>query len=202
MNQLDGNSKRESANESGTQARSMNRPPIGPLSLFVVFSKVTLCGFGGVMFWMRRALVERKQWLTVREFGEFLALGQVLPGPPGLNISVMVGYRFAGVSGAAASLAGFLGWPCLVIVGMGVIYQHYGALPAAQRALAGMAAVAVGLLLETAIKVAVALPRRWLPSLFVVLTFLGIGFMRWPFLWVVGALTPFTIAATWKERSK
>src|ERR1051325_9246829 len=100
---------------------------ITPGTLFVTFSKITLCGFGGVMFWMRRALVERKHWLTDREFGELLALGQVLPGPPGLNIAVMVGYRFAGVWGAAASLAGFLGWPCLVIVGMGVVYQQYGA---------------------------------------------------------------------------
>ncbi len=175
---------------------------ITPGTLFVTFSKVTLCGFGGVMFWMRRTLVERKHWLTDREFGELLALGQVLPGPPGLNIAVMVGYRFAGVSGAAASLAGFLGWPCLVIVGMGVLYQHYGALPLVQRALTGMAAVAVGLLLETAIKLAGALPRCWLPWLFVALSFVGIGVMRWPFLWVVSGLTPFALAATWKERHK
>ena len=169
-------------------------------ALFLTFSRITLSGFGGVMFWARRTLVEQRRWITEPEFVELLTLGQLLPGAPGLNLTVMVGYRFAGWTGAAASVAGFLGWPCLVIIGMGVLYQHYGALPQVQRALAGMSIVAAGLLLSTALKSAMVLPRHWRPWLFGALAFIGVGVMRWPLLWVMGALAPWAVAAAWKEK--
>jgi chromate transporter len=177
-----------------------HRPHVSRFGLFLTFSRITLSGFGGVMFWARRELVERQRWLTDREFADLLTLGQLLPGPPGLNLTVMVGYRFAGWTGAAVSVAGFLGWPCLVVIGMGVLYQHYGALPQVRQALAGMSIVAAGLLLATAIKLAVVLPRRWRPWLFGMLAFAGVGVLRWPLVWVVGALAPVAVAAAWKEK--
>ena len=96
--------------------------------MFLVFSRITLSGFGGVMFWTRRTLVERERWLTEKQFVELFTLGQLVPGPPGLNLTVMVGHRFGGWTGAAAALSGLLLWPCMMIIGMGVLYQHYGSL--------------------------------------------------------------------------
>jgi chromate transporter len=83
---------------------------------------------------------------------------------------------------------------------MGVLYQHYGALPQVQQALAGMSTVAAGLLLATVVKLVLVLPRRWRPWLFGLLAFGGVGVMRWPLLWVMGALAPFAVAAAWKEQ--
>jgi len=117
------------------------------------------------------------------------------------TVVVMVGYRFAGWTGAAAAVAGFLGWPCLVVIGMGVLYQQYGALPQVQQALAGMSIVAAGLLLATVIKLAMILPRRWRPWLFGMLAFVGVGVMRWPLLWVMGGLAPWAVFAAWKEQA-
>jgi chromate transporter len=97
-------------------------------------------------------------------------------------------------------VAGFLGWPCLVVVGMGVLYQQYGALPQVQQALTGMSSVAAGLLLATVIKLATVLPRHWRPWLFGALAFVGVGVMRWPLLWVMGALAPWAVFAAWKEQ--
>src|SRR5512144_1144085 len=170
-------------------------PHVSRLALFLTFSRVTLSSFGGALFWSRRALVERQRWLTEREFVDLLALGQLLPGPNVLNLTVMVGYRFAGWTGAAVSVAGYLGWPCLVVIGMGVLYQQYGALPQVQRALAGMSIVAAGLLLATVIKLAMVLPRHWRLWLLGVLAFTGVGVLRWPLLWVMGALAPCAVAA-------
>lgn len=175
-------------------------PCVSRFALFLTFSRITLSGFGGVMFWARRGLVERQRWLTDKEFVDLLTLGQLLPGPNVLNLTVMVGYRFAGWTGAAAAVAGFLGWPCLVVIGMGVLYQHYGALPQVQQALAGMSTVAAGLLLATVVKLALVLPRHWRPWLFGMMAFVGVGVMRWPLLWVMGALAPFAVAAAWKEQ--
>ena len=171
---------------------------ISPYRLFVIFSQITLAGFGGAMFWARRRLVEREHWLTDREFVEFLTLGQLLPGPPGLNLTVLVGYRFGGWAGAVAAVGGFVGWPFLVVIGMGVLYQYYGALPIVQRALTGMSVIAAGLIFATFIKVAKVLPRRWQPVLFAILAFVGVGVLRWPLIWVIGALAPVALFAAWK----
>jgi chromate transporter len=178
----------------------LHEPPVSRLALFLTFSRITLSSFGGALFWARRRLVEQQRWLTEREFVELLALGQLLPGPNVLNLTVMVGYRFGGWQGAAAAVAGFLGWPCLVVVGMGALYQQYGAQPQVQRALAGMSIVAAALLLANAVKLAVVLPRRWRPWLFGMLAFVGVGVMRWPLLLVIGALAPWAVFAAWKEK--
>lgn len=176
------------------------RPQVSALALFLTFSRITLSSFGGAMFWARRTLVERQRWLTEQEFVELFVIGQLLPGPNVLNLTVLVGYRFGGWTGVTASVAGFLGWPCLVVIGLGAFYQHYGAVAQVQHALAGMSSVAAGLLLATAVNNSMVLPRRCRPWLFGVLAFVGVGLLRWPLPWIVGALAPFAVAAAWNEK--
>jgi chromate transporter len=170
---------------------------IGPLTLFITFSQIALTGFGGTLPWAHRMLVERKAWLTQREFAETLALGQLLPGPNVCNMAAMIGYRFAGVRGALAANAGLLGFPFLMMIAVGVLYQRYGALPLAQQALNGMSAVATGLVLSTGIKMALGMRRHWRPWLFMALAFVAIGVLRWPLLEVVGTLGVIAVTISW-----
>ena len=176
------------------------RPRVTRLALFFAFTRITLSSFGGALYWTRRELVDRLRWVSDREFVELLTIGQLLPGPNVLNLTVMVGHRLGGLSGAAASIAGYLGWPVLVVIGMGIFYQHYGTVPQVQQALAGMSKVAAGLLLATVIKLAMVLPRQWRPWLFGVLAFSAVGIMRWPLLWVLGALAPLAVFLSWKAK--
>ena len=174
-------------------------PKIGPLELFLAFSQLALSGFGGVLPWAHRTLVEQKGWLTQREFVDTLALGQLLPGPNIGNMAVMIGYRFAGYAGAAAAFSGLVAGPFLLMIATGLAYQTYGALPLVQQALSGMSAVAAGLVLATGLKMTGSLRRQWRPWLFMALALAGVGALRWPLLAVVGALAPFAIAAAWRE---
>lgn len=177
-----------------------NTKKIGPLDLFLAFSQLALSGFGGVLPWAHRTLVERKGWLTQREFVETLALGQLLPGPNIGNMAVMIGYRFAGYTGAAAAYAGLVAGPFLLMIAAGLAYQTYGALPLVQQALSGMSAVAAGLMLATGLKMTATLKRHWRPWMFTALALAGVGALRWPLLAVIGALAPFAVAAAWRER--
>ena len=174
--------------------------PVTPRALFFAFTRITLVSFGGVLFWSRRLFVERRRWLSEREFVELIALAQLLPGVNGINLAVMIGYRFCGAAGAAASLAGFLGAPCVVVTLIGVLYFRYGSLPLVHDALTGMSSVAVGLLLATAAKMASVLQRRALPWVFAVLAFTGVGVLRWPLLAVLAALAPWAILAAWRSK--
>ena len=54
---------------------------------------MSLHGFGGVMPWARRAIVEEKRWMTPQEFNETFAVSQVLPGANVLNLAIIFGAR-------------------------------------------------------------------------------------------------------------
>lgn len=181
--------------------------PVSPskptlFDLFRTFAQISLYGFGGVLAWSRRMIVEVRGWMTPDEFNEAYALCQFLPGPNVVNLSVVFGSRIRGPLGAVAALLGLLGPPMVIVVLMGVLYAHYGEVAALQRALAGMAAAAAGLVIGTVGKMAQPLFRGGLnPAPFVaVATFVGVGVMRWPLLWVLAAMLPVSIALTYWER--
>ena len=184
----------ESSGETGERPRR-----IGPLQLFLAFSQISLSGFGGTLFWSRHVLVERRRWMTEREYVEMLAVGQLLPGPNVLNLTFMIGKQFGGYTGTAAAVAGFMSWPFLIVIGMGVLYQAYGTLPLVQQALTGMSAVVAGLLFSNGLRMTSVLPRRWRPWALVVTAFAAVGLMRWPLAAVLGVLGPLALLAAWKE---
>src|SRR3954451_4045843 len=118
----------------------LSQPPTPPglLELFVAFAKMSLAGFGGVLVWARRGIVDRHRWMTAEEFNETFALCHFLPGPNVVNLSVVFGSRFRGISGSLAAFAGLLGPPVLIVTGLAAIYAHFGAIDALQRTLAGV----------------------------------------------------------------
>jgi len=146
---------------SGTPRAERRR--IGPLQIFLTFSRIALSGFGGTLFWSRYVLVERARLLTEQEYVEKLAVGQLLPGPNVLNLAFMIGKEFGGYAGAGAAVLGLVGGPFLIVIGMGVLYGIYGGLPLVQQTLAGMSAVTAGLLCANGLKMISVLPRRWRP---------------------------------------
>src|ERR1700747_3087757 len=126
-------------------------PPAPPapalLDLFVAFALVSLSGFGGVLAWSRRMLVEGRGWMTAEEFNEAYALCQFLPGPNVVNLSVVFGRRIRGMPGAAVALLGLLGPPFVIVTLIAVAYAQWGEIAALQRMLLGVAAAAVGLIM-------------------------------------------------------
>ena len=177
-----------------------NPAPRSVAEIFLTFARIGACSFGGVNFWVRRVIIQQKRWLTDEEYLEGLALGQILPGPNVYNLTVMIGYRFGGMRGAFAAIAGLLAAPLVFLVALGLMYQRYSDVPILERALTGMTAVAAGLLLANAVGIATALPKRFLPWFFLALAFIGTGMLRWPLLYVMGGLAPFAMATSWRKR--
>src|SRR5258707_9978843 len=136
-------------------------PPQKPAlpELFIAFALIALCGFGGVLAWSRRMLVEERKWMTAEEFNDAYALCQFLPGPNVVNLSVVFGRRIRGLLGAAVASAGLLGPPFVIVSVIGFVYARFGEIAALQRMLIGVAAAAVGLVLGTCAKMALPLLR-------------------------------------------
>src|SRR4030081_3166731 len=87
----------------------------GLIELVVALAKMPLAGFGGVLYWARRGIVEQHRWMTAEEFNETYALCHFLPGPNIVNLSVVFGSRFRGVAGGIAAFAGLLGPPIVIV---------------------------------------------------------------------------------------
>jgi chromate transporter len=183
-------------------AEDATAPPITPLQLFLAFGKAGLCGFGGVAPWAYRILVEERRWLDEKSYAELLGLGQILPGPNVVNLSIMVGRRAAGPIGALAAFAGLMGAPLLVLVAIGSLYRAYGDHPTVQAVLGGMSAAAAGLVLGMAVKLARKLDAGPLLAGAGLLAFLGAGVLRWPLILVVLGLAPFAIAAARRSEAR
>jgi chromate transporter len=159
-------------------------------ALFWGFSSVGLSGFGGVLPFARRMLVDQRHWMTAEEFNAQLGLCQFLPGPNVVNLAVVVGQRYQGRLGAIVAPLGLLAGPMLIVLLLARLYDHYGALPSAQGLLRGIAAVGCGLLFAMAWRMARAIPqKRWFWPL-TVWTVVGVALLRWPLprVMIVGLL--------------
>ena len=117
---------------------SPKNPRLACIALFLAFAKMSLAGFGGVLAFARRGIVEEHRWMTADEFNETFALCHFLPGPNIVNLSVVFGARFGGVPGAIAAFAGLVGPPMVLVMVLAVLYAHFGQLDMLRRILAGI----------------------------------------------------------------
>jgi chromate transporter len=164
------------------------RPTSG--ALFTAFFLIGLTGFGGVLPWARRMLVEKRGWLSDREFTELLPLAQLLPGPNVSNIATILGRQFHGAMGAALAVGGLYLAPTIVTIALGYAYARWGNAAITTRLFAGLMPVATGLVIATVLKLIVSLPRDVRNLTLVLATFLAIGVFKLPLLLVLAVLGP------------
>lgn len=181
------------------EAAVAGRQPPSVSELFVGFLQIGLSGFGGVLPWARRKIVEQRRWLSGEEFTELLGLGQFLPGPNILNVSVCIGRRFHGARGALAAVGGLMAAPLAIVILLGLLFARYGGAEPVRAAFAGVASAAAGLVAATALKM--ARPMRGDFAMLAVLaaTFLAFGVLRLPLLWVLAGLVPLSVAVAWRR---
>jgi chromate transporter len=168
--------------------------------LFFAFFFIGLCGFGGVLPWAHRMLVENKKWLTQKEFTELLSIGQTLPGPNIVNLSVMFGTRLHGVKGAVSSISGLMLAPFIIIIGLAMIYEHYGHVAIVHSAIRGIAVIAPGLIISTALKMAMAQQKQLSIYVIGILAFVGAAILRLHLIWVLLILLPLSVVLVGRRK--
>ena len=181
-------------------APASDAAPPSRRELFLRFLIVGMQGFGGVLPFARRMLVEQRRWVSEREFIEVLSLSQFLPGPNIVNVSIIVGSRFRGASGAVAAVLGLMLMPFLIVLALATLYAQFAAIGAVRGATNGVSAAATGLVIATAIKMAQPLKGVAWQIAMGILTFVAIGLLRVPLLWALAVLAPLSIAIAWRIR--
>ena len=167
--------------------------PQSLMQLFLVFSGLALRGFGGVLPWAQRVLVEERRWLSREQFIETLAFGQLLPGPNICNVAIMVGDRWFGWRGAVVALAGMLAAPMVLVLGAIVLFGQVADEPVVRRIVTGMGAVAGGMILATALKLVLAWRAHWAWLLWGGLAFVGVAWLHLTVRTVLAVLIPLAL---------
>ena len=177
---------------------SVIRSPPGLLELFLAFAKMSLAGFGGVLYWARRGIVDQHRWMTADEFNETYALCHFLPGPNIVNLSMVFGSRIRGIAGGVAAFAGLLAPPTAIITILAALYARYGEIDALRRILAGVSCAAVGLLMATVLRMMTPLLKRRdvIGLVLLVAVLVAIGVARLPLQAVLLVAIPISLAVT------
>ncbi|TWT11379.1 chromate transporter [Reyranella sp. CPCC 100927] len=170
--------------------------------LFLAFLKIGMLGFGGVAPWARHVIVQERRWLTDKDYAALLGIGQVLPGPNTMNAAIMIGDRFQGAGGAVLAVLGMMAMPLVILVALASLYAAFAAVPEVRVAIAAAASAAAGLVIGTAVKMAVKLKPTPLALVFGALSFVAIGLLRLPLLPTVLALMALSVlGAAWGRRA-
>jgi chromate transporter len=178
--------------------------PPGLIALFVAFAKMSLAGFGGVLVFARRGIVDHHRWMTAEEFNETFALCHFLPGPNIVNLSVVFGSRFRGIPGGVAAFAGLVGPPVVIVTILAALYARFGEIEALRRTLAGVSCAAVGLLISVVLRMMMPLigKRDVVGLILMAAVFIAIGLLRLPLPAVLLAAIPLSIGVTFAMRRR
>lgn len=170
--------------------------------LFLTYVGISMQSFGGALAIVERTIVRRKRWLDPQEFVGLYAISQVLPGPTGISLCVLLGDRFFGLRGAAAALAGFLLVPAAIVIGLATLFQQFQHLPWVQGALHGMGAASVGLIVHTALRMSRTLRGQRVGIGVALLAFAAVSLGQLPVSTVVLTLGVASVAWAWRALAK
>lgn len=153
----------------GSSEDSPRRVPARPVpslpELFRVTVRLGLLGFGGglsVLGMIEHLAVDRRRWLSEREFTNTATIAQMLPGGAAANALAHIGLRLRGLPGAIAAYTGFIAPGALLITGLAWAYQRFGVTPRAEQVLSGLNAAVVGIIANLALRmVRTSVGRLW-----------------------------------------
>lgn len=123
---------------------------VSPADIFITFLIIGATSFGGgVVAYLRNALVTKKKWLDDSGFLELMSISNTLPGLNATNMSILAGDRIGGTLGSFLAMLGMClpGFVFMTIAG--ILYGENGDRPLVTAALRGVAAAAVGLIAAT-----------------------------------------------------
>jgi len=147
------------AETHGPKATAGDNPGPGApnpcLEIFRAFLKIGSLMVGGgnaALPLIYAEVVERRCWLDRDTFMAGTALSQAAPGANAVNLAVFVGYRLAGLAGAAAAVIACILPAVSIIVLLGLVLFQFLEHPVVAHIFGGLRAGIIGLLIFYALE--------------------------------------------------
>lgn len=151
------------------------------LSIFLMFLKTGSLTFGGgiaMIPLLQVELVEKKHWLSERNFAEYLTVAQSVPGPIVINLALVVGYRIKGLKGATSALLGMTIPSFLLLLVIAMFLWHYRDNPLANAAFRGIGPVVAALIASAAIKLGKRIIEGYTSAMLLIFFIAGLYFLN------------------------
>jgi chromate transporter len=146
---------------SSTAQLKIDRPapedlvPCTLRELLLYFLRLGTTGFGGpiaLVGYMQRDLVEKRCWISKRDYVEGLALAQLAPGPLAAQLAIYLGWVRGGVTGATLVGIAFVLPSFVMVLAISAFYLRYGGLTWMQGAFYGIGAAVIAIIARSAYK--------------------------------------------------
>ena len=174
-------------------------------TLFLSTLQLSACTFGGgfvIIPLMRRKFVEQLNWIDEQEMLDLTAIAQSAPGAIAVNASILVGYRVAGIPGAALTVLGAILPPLVIISVISLFYAAFRDNPIVNMAMKGMLAGVAAVILDVVYTMARSIfkLRRALPVLVLLCSFVAVRFLNVNILIIILACGLIGAADTLRRR--
>ena len=120
-----------------------------------LFLRLGLTAFGGPaahIAMMRHEVVERRQWLTDKDFLDLLAATNLIPGPNSTEMAIHLGYKHGGKAGLIVAGTCFILPASLIVVAIAWAYAQYGDAPQLDWLMYGIGPVVIAIIIQALVK--------------------------------------------------
>lgn len=121
------------------------------LLLFLTFLKIGAFTFGGgyaMIPLIQKEVCDKHKWLSDEDILDIIAIAESTPGPIAINAATFVGYRTAGIFGAAFSTLGIVLPSFVIITIIATVLNEFSDIKAVQYAFVGIRAGVLALILK------------------------------------------------------
>ncbi|MDR3610529.1 MAG: chromate efflux transporter [Ignavibacteriaceae bacterium] len=155
--------------------------------LFLSFFKIGMLAFGGgfnSIPLIQHETINIHHWLTIAEFRDGIALGQITPGPV-LITSTFIGYKVYGFAGAVTATIAIFTPSLILLFLLYNIHTKLVKLPVINVIMKGILAGFIGLLISTTIHFAIESLFDWKTGLIFALSIIGLLKFKSDPLWII-----------------
>lgn len=131
-------------------------------TLFFTFFKIGLFTFGGgyaMIALLEEEFIQRRKWLAKDEFLDMTAIAESTPGPVAINSATYLGYKLAGVPGAATATVAVCLPSFLIIYAISLFFEQFTQLTVIANAFKGIQVCVIYLIFSAGVRMLKALDK-------------------------------------------
>ena len=136
-------------------------------TLFFTFFKIGLFTFGGgyaMIALLEEEFIQRRKWLDKDEFLDMTAIAESTPGPVAINSATYLGYKLAGVPGAATATVAVCLPSFLIIYAISLCFEQFTQLTVIANAFKGIQVCVIYLIFSAGVRMLQALDHSLFSS--------------------------------------
>ena len=172
----------------GEERRSGQTKPVGFWEAFWFWVKLGFINFGGPagqIAIMHRELVEKKRWVSERQYLRTLNFCMLLPGPEAQQVATYIGWRLHGTLGGIVAGSFFVIPSIFVLWLLSYLAVAHSDVPAITGLLYGIQPVVIAIVVEAVLRIGKRTINHRVLVGFAVLAFVALYFLSVPFPLVV-----------------